>query len=46
MKQIIKIDNLTNLIKSKIWNGKILNINISPTQDENLVEIELNEKQI
>ena len=43
MKQIIKIGNLTNLIKSKIWNGKTLNINISPTQDENFVEIELNE---
>ena len=43
MKQIIKIDNLTNLIKSKIWNGKTLNINISPTQDQNFIEIELNE---
>jgi hypothetical protein len=43
MKQIIKIDKLTNLIKSKIWNGKTLNIKITPTQDENFVEIELNE---
>ena len=46
MKQIIKIDNLTNLIKSKIWNGKTININISPTEDENFVEIELNETKI
>lgn len=43
MKQIIKIDNLTALIKSKTWKGKTLNINISPTQDENFVEIEWNE---
>lgn len=43
MKQIIKIDKLSILIKSKIWNGKTLNINISPTQDENFVEIVINE---